>query len=162
MPFDPDSPDAFGARKAAVAAAAQTEPDDERPPSRAEELDLDDWSEDELIELRSEVESRLPVKDLTDANLTKELVFQVVALQKLQRDVMREKGVPANQRAQVANSLSAALSNLVKVQQDVYTSERFKQFERLVIEFINSAPDNATKDAWYQRWEQIVREATNG
>lgn len=161
MPFDPDAPDAFGARKEAVAASKDDTPAP-RPPSRAEELDLDDWTEDELLDLRSEVEARLPVKSLDDTNLTKELVFQVVALQKLQRDVMREQGVPANQRAQVANSLSAALSNLVKVQQDVYTSERFKQFERLVIEFINSAPDSVTKDAWYKRWEEIVRGVEGG
>lgn len=164
MSINPDAPDPFAARRAVDAA----DPAMSRQPAgsvqdRIKDLGLDRWSPEDLIILRNDIESRLPVKSLKDTDLEKELVLQMVTLQRLQQEVLLDPDkVPANQRAQVANSLSSALTNLVKRQADVYTTERFKLFEALLVEFLEGAPDDETKAAWYTRWEAVVRKATGG
>jgi hypothetical protein len=75
----------------------------------------------------------------------RELVLQVVALQALQNAVINDFDIPANQRAQCASALSSALANLVKVQGDIYTSERFKKVEGLLIETLDVLPKEAQR-----------------
>lgn len=94
----------------------------------------------DLLAIRAEVERRLPNANLRDLDLHRELVLQVLALQQLQGTVLDDPDTPANQRAQVANSLSAALTTLVKVQQDVHNTERLKRLENALIEYVNALP----------------------
>lgn len=98
---------------------------------------------DQLMALRAEIDAYLPVRDLQDINLSRELVLQVQALQALQLRVMNDMDTPANQIAQCANSLSAALVNLVKLQTDVFTSERLKRIETILIKALQSLPMEA-------------------
>lgn len=126
--FDPNLPDPF-ARVRAVSTPAPTS--------------LQDMSVDQLIEMRRQIEDLLPVKDLKDLNLARELVLQVQALQALQQRVIEDLDTPVNQVAQVANSLSSALTNLLKVQTDVYTSERLKTIEAVLIECLGTLPMDA-------------------
>lgn len=106
------------------------------PPPRG----LENMPVDQLMALRAEIDAYLPVRDLQDINLSRELVLQVQALQALQLRVMNDQDTPANQIAQCANSLSAALVNLVKLQTDVFTSERLKRIEMLLIKTLQSLP----------------------
>ena len=103
-------------------------------------IGLENMPVDQLLELRRQIESLLPVKDIKDVNLSRELVLQVQALQALQQRVLTDNEAPANQQAQVANSLSSALVNLVKVQTEVYTSERLKVIESILVECLKSLP----------------------
>lgn len=119
------------------------------------QINLDGMSMQDLLALRNQVEQRLPARDLKDMNLKRELVLQVLALQQLQSNVLQDGDVPANQQAQVANSLSAALTTLVKLQSDVFNSERFKQVEAVVIDLINSLPQEE-KAAMYERYAAAV------
>lgn len=109
--------------------------------------DLDNMSLSDLLALRNQVEQRLPARDLKDMDLNRELVLQVLALQQLQSDVLNDEDVPANQQAQVANSLSAALTTLVKLQADVYTSERLKRLEAIYVDALRALPEPAQHDA---------------
>jgi hypothetical protein len=110
---------------------------------------------DELLELRRQIETLLPVKDLKDLNLSRELVLQVQALQALQQRVMSDTSTPANQIAQCANSLSAALVNLVKLQSDVYTSERLKRIEACLVECVQTLPTN-TQEEFFSQYEEML------
>lgn len=107
--------------------------------------------------MHAAIESVLPVKDLKDMDLSRELVLQVQSLRQLQDLVQQEESnVPANQRAQVANSLSSALVNLVKLQATVYSSERFKLAESFLIEFLNELPSDEERQAALSRYETLV------
>lgn len=97
----------------------------------------------ELLELRTQVELRLPARDLKDLDLARELVLQVLALQQMQMKALQEDDTPVNQLAQAANSLSAALTNLVKLQESVYNSERLKKIETILIETLGLLPMEA-------------------
>lgn len=107
------------------------------------QIDLTGMPVAELLSLRSQIEQLLPARDLKDMDLARELVLQVMALQQMQQTVLRDDDTPANQKAQVANSLSAALINLVKLQVDVYSSERFKSVESVLISVLQTLPIEA-------------------
>lgn len=94
----------------------------------------------DLLEARGLIEARLPPVSLRDVDLERELGLQVLALKELQARVLGDFSTAANQKAQVANSLSAALANLVKVQDNVYTAERLKKIESLLLDAVQELP----------------------
>lgn len=125
------------------------------PPSKRPthhlQVDLAGLDVDELLELRAQIDDRLPVKALKDLDLERELVLQLLASQRLQRDVLEDDETPANQRAQVSNSVAAILAQLVKLQAGVYTSERLKKIEQILIEVLNQLPEEQ-QDAFHQAY----------
>lgn len=100
----------------------------------------------DLLVLRAQVDALLPIRKLKDVNLETELVLQVQALQALQNDVIQDEDTPANQRSQCASALSTALVNLVKLQNDLYTSERLKKIEAALIASLGGLPMEAQEE----------------
>jgi hypothetical protein len=136
QPFDkniPDLPGSFGGDRLRPRG-------NERVKRVIVDLDVSLLSVEEILAFRAQLEAALPARDLKDLNLARELVMQVLALQAMQQKALEDEGTPVNQLAQAANSLSAALVNLVKVQSDVYNSERFKRIEAVLIEFVQTLP----------------------
>lgn len=115
---------------------------------------LETLSVAELLDLRSQVEQRLPAKNLKDIDLSRELVLQMLALQQLQQKVLADMETPANQQAQCASAVSAALANLVKVQGDVYTSERLKKIEQSLAEAVNELEPLAAREAFMVTYQK--------
>ena len=100
----------------------------------------------ELLELREALDRLLPTKSLSDLNLEHELLLQYDRVKDLQQDVLSDDSAPANQRAQVANSVAMTLQHLIKMQTEYSTAERFKAIEALMIKAMKSLPiDVATK-----------------
>ena len=116
---------------------------------------LDAYTLQELLDLRARIERRLPARSLKDLDLEGELTLQFLALQELQNKVIDDKDTPANQKAQVANSLSAALVNLVKLQGDVHSSERMKRIESILIDTLKDLPVEAV-EAFLANYEQAL------
>lgn len=116
---------------------------------------LDAYTLQELLDLRARIERRLPARSLKDLDLEAELALQFLALQQLQNAVIDDDDTPANQKAQVANSLSAALVNLVKVQSDVHNSERMKRIESILIDTLKDLPVEAV-EAFLANYEQAL------
>lgn len=123
--------------------------------SDSAEAMLDAMTLQDLLDLRARIDARLPARSLMDINLERELVLQVLALQQMQSAVINDEYTPANQRAQVANSLSTALSNLVKVQNDTHTSERLKTIETVLIEVVKTLPE-AQANQFLALYEQAL------
>ena len=121
-------------------------------------LDVDNMSLAERLELRARIEKSLPARELKDIDLSRELVLQMLSTQELQADVLTDDEVPANQRAQVANAVATILANLIKLQSEVYTSERLKKIEQVLIASVGLFPDTigqsffeAYDDLWARR-----------
>ena len=112
----------------------------EPDPTHHLRVNLDLLSPDELLELRKEIDQRLPTSSLNDLNLEKELVLQLLTVQKLQREVLAESDIPANQKAQTVNAVAANLATLAKLQTEVYTSERLKKVEQVLISVLQEMP----------------------
>ena len=105
------------------------------------QVDLENMPLAERLELRTRIEKSLPVKDLKDVDLSRELVLQMLSTQELQADVMSDGDVPANQKAQTANAVATILGNLIKLQSEVYTSERLKKIEQVMVAAVDQFPD---------------------
>jgi hypothetical protein len=101
-----------------------------------EEFPLEGLSEEKLLELHSKVESRLGGLALTEVNLVKETLLQIKRAKVLQELATSEKGTPMNQRAQVQNSLAGLLTQLSKIQIELYSSERIKRIQNAVIRVV--------------------------
>lgn len=130
----------------------------ERPrgPKRTpHDFDLKSMSEDQLLSLRADVYKLLPTKLLKDLNLQQELVLQLLAIQSLQNETMMDENVPANQKAQVAGTVANALAVLGKLQIEVYSSERLKKIEAVLIEVLKTLPTEK-QNAFLTAYEAAV------
>lgn len=108
--------------------------------------ELDNLSVEELLNLRSEIETRLPSTKLKDMDLEKELVLQYHKMVQVQARVAEDTRTPANQLAQVGNSVAATLQQLVTMQTKHHTSERFKSLENMLIKALRKMPKEVAEE----------------
>lgn len=114
---------------------------------------LDNYSPEELLALRERIDEKLPHRTLNNVNLEKELVMQLQHAQKLQKETLEDDQTPANQKAQVLNSVASTLQMLGKLQIEVYDAERLKKLEQILIGAIKELPKE-TQETFLQAYEQ--------
>lgn len=117
---------------------------------------LDGMGVRELLDLRSRVDAKLPARDLKDIDLERELVLQLMATQELQREVLQREDTPANQLAQVSNAVQAALTNLVKMQGEVYRSERLKRIESALVDTLKAHLPHDAQVTFFAAYERAT------
>lgn len=110
---------------------------EKQKPEKASKL-YANLSQAELLAAREEIDELLTETKLKEVNLSKELLLQLKKAKLLQKNTEEDEDVPANQRAQVQNSLGTVLINLAKHQQATYTAERFKKLETAVIKCLKT------------------------
>ena len=120
-------------------------------------FDLSDIDENGLDFRMTEVEAKLPVKYLKDISLEQELVRQLRVTQLLQAAVIEDPDVPANQRAQTANAVAGILANLSKLQVEIYTSDRLKRIESILIEAVKKLPADAQRQ-FLEDYAEMLRD----
>lgn len=114
---------------------------------------LSHLTEEQLLDLRARVDERLPARRLKDVNLEVELVRQLSAVHRLQTEVMADENTPANQKAQCAGQVANVLAVLSKLQVEVYSSERLKKIEAVLVETVNLMPP-ATQEFFFAEYEK--------
>jgi hypothetical protein len=115
----------------------------------------------ELIRHRDEITSHLPPVSLNEINVEEETLLQFHALRALQNQVLDDDSIPLNQRAQVANSVAASLGRLAELQQSLWTSERFKRIESLLIRCVSSLPTEVSAQFLSEYRSKIQEIASN-
>lgn len=117
-----------------------------KPASKGVDLKalIADLSEEELLKLRHEVDKKLQI-DPRMLNMADELGLQYRSGMALLNSIQDDKDVPANQRAQVFNSVGAMLEKIVKQQKVVYDAERLKRFEAAFMKTLKSLPEEQQK-----------------
>lgn len=118
---------------------------------------LDKMTEAELLRLRAKVDALLPMTQLSDVNLERELMLQFRVAQNLQTDITNDREIPANQKAQVMNSVASTLQSLVKMQIEYYTPERLKRIELILIDMLNKMPEDQTRE-FFEKYERLLRD----
>jgi uncharacterized protein (UPF0147 family) len=103
-----------------------------------------DLSEDDLLKLRHAVDKKLQI-DPRMLNMADELGLQYRSGMALLASIQDDKDVPANQRAQVFNSVGAMLEKIVKQQKVVYDAERLKRYEAAWMKTMKSLPEEQQK-----------------
>lgn len=96
----------------------------------------------ELVALRDEITQLLPPLELANINLEEEMLLQLRSTRSLQNEIIGDHEVPVNQKAQVANSVSATLVKLSELQEKLYTTERLKRIEKSLITAVSKLPDD--------------------
>lgn len=116
---------------------------------------LQTMTHDELMALKELLDNSMVEKSLKDLNLEHELLTQYARVKRLQEDVLNDDSVPANQRAQVAGAVASTLQQLIKMQVEFSTSERFKAIEALMIKAMRKLPKDVAEEflAEYERLE---------
>lgn len=113
----------------------------------------------ELVACMDEIRSHLPPLSLKDINLEEEMLLQYHSLRALQNDVLEDEKIALNQRAQVANSVAAALGKLADLQTDVYTQERHKRIEGIMIKLLSKLPEDVAQ-TFLVEYEKALKAAS--
>lgn len=108
-----------------------------------------------LLKYFDEIRATLPSTKLVDMNMEDELLLQYQAVRALQNSIIDDDEVPANQRAQVANSVAGVLSTLADLQNKTYSSERFKRIETLLVRHLSKLPED-TAAAFLEDYERLL------
>lgn len=112
-----------------------------------------------LLRYLDEIRQVLPATTLLDMNMEEELILQFQAVRTLQNTILDDESVPANQKAQVANSVASVLGSIADLQNKVYSSERFKRIETLLIRHLNKLPEDVAA-AFLEDYEQMITTLT--
>ena len=116
-------------------------------------IDLDHYDTDELFLLRERVQAKLPVS-LASINLEDELLTQLRSSKALLVDSAES---PANQRAQVSNSITTILKQLVELQNSITTTETIKRIERTLLQTLKEFP--ALQTPFLKAYEEALNNA---
>ena len=125
-------------------------------PTKVTPAMLDGLTHQELRALREVIDRKLPDNSLDELNLEKELVSQYHKTKLLMDEVLHDDDTPANQRAQVANSVVSTLAQLVKLQEDLRRDETLKLMETCLMDKLKSMPSDF-KDAFFEDYEARAR-----
>jgi len=101
-------------------------------------------SDEELISLRTKIDLKLQV-DLSRINLAEEIGMQYRSAMVLLQSIQDDSSVPANQRAQVLNSIRTTLSDIIRQQKVVYSAERLKRYEVALKKVLEQLPAESTR-----------------
>ena len=108
-----------------------------------------------LLAYRDEIDRVLPPTELSKMNMEQEMVLQFHAIRALQNDVIDDDTLPPNQRAQVANAVTSSLNKLAELQLEIYTTERFKAIENLLIRSLSKLPEETAME-FVEGYEKIL------
>lgn len=106
---------------------------------------------DELLLLREHIDAKLPVKELKHMNLEQELVIQYQVAKALQTTTLNSNE-ESNRKAQTVSTCAATLQNIVKLQTELHTAERFKEIESRLIRSLEKIPEEYLHEFfdWYE------------
>ena len=91
---------------------------------------------------------------VTAINLEDELLAQYNRAQQLLHDASYNQGIPLNQKAQALNSATAILAALTKSQSELYSSERFKKIENILIDTLKEFTE--LSEAFMARYREVL------
>lgn len=118
---------------------------------------LEGLDAEELLKLRSRIDKKLNL-DLTQLNLAEELGLQYRSGMTLLASVQDDSEVPANQRAQVFNSVGAMLEKIVKNQKIVYSAERLKRYESAFLKTVEMIGTEAMKKHFFDLYSEFLQD----
>lgn len=104
--------------------------------------EIEKLSESELADLRHEIDLRLQL-DLGSLDLAEELALQFRQAKALLHDIQNAKDVAVNQKAQVYNAVRSQLSEIIRQQQLVWSTERLKKIETATVKAVNTLTEDA-------------------
>lgn len=97
----------------------------------------------ELVQWYQEIREHLPPTSLSKMNMEEELLLQFHTLSMLQTEVMSADMADIKEKVAVGNAVSTAIGRVMSLQIALYSSERFKAVELLLIRVLKDLPEDA-------------------
>jgi hypothetical protein len=101
------------------------------------DIDVESMPIIERLALLTRIEASLPATSLKDVSLEKALVLQLLTAQELQKAVLDDDEATPTQKSQVTNTLSQVIETLAKLQIKLFSAERMKDIEGVLIDTVN-------------------------
>lgn len=73
------------------------------------------------------------------------MLLQLHNIRSLQTLVLNDDSLPLNQRATIAKAVTDSLNKMAELQNEVYSSERFKKVENTLIRALVRLPESASE-----------------
>lgn len=124
-----------------------------KPPAKVDPLE--GLNDEQLLQLRNRIDARLTV-DIDQLNLTEELGLQFRAAKLLLANLQDADDVPANQKAQVFNSVSAMLTKIIEQREFVYSAERLKRFEAALLKTLEQAGSAEQRAIFFDLYSEFL------
>ena len=122
------------------------------------ELEDHDLHEPPESERRYHGSSYIPEQgSLKNLDLDAELYNAYAKAKNYLADVQSDESIPPNQLAQLMNTISAILKEIVKMQTELHNAERVKKLEAAMIQAIKLAPLES-QQAFLEEYEAILKE----
>ena len=118
-------------------------------------MNIPNIDENILKPIKKENQPTQKAKTLDDLDLDKELLQQFTTAKEVLEDIRHEQDVPANQKAQVINTISSILQSILKMQQDLHNVERMKLVENTLIEVLQR--HQTLRDAFLEDYENALK-----
>lgn len=112
----------------------------------------------ELLEWRAAIDKLLPARQLSDLDLEEEVLLQYAQTKRLYVEVAQDSKTPANQKAQVANSCTTILDQLIKMQRRLYAAERVKSMESALIKTLRELGDDKIYARFFEIYEKALEQ----
>lgn len=87
------------------------------------------------------VNTTVSATTLAELDLDHELLTQYKAAQTLLTEAAYDKVTPLNQKAQILNSITAIITQIIKLQLEVHSIQEVKEIESALIETLKAFPD---------------------
>lgn len=117
---------------------------------------IEGLSEKQLMNLRHHLDMVLKI-EISHLNLTEELGLQYRQGKALLNSI-QDSSTPANQKAQVFNSIQAQLEKIVKQRQLVFSQERLKRFEAALLKVLEMKGNEREQELFLELYGEFLRD----
>lgn len=129
---------------------------DDKPPKPVRNVILwEHMTPADLLSAYEDLRAFLPATALKDMNVEEELMLQYQTLKIAQRDALDDPETTTSAKATISNSVSSTLARIAALQNDTYTSERFKNIETALIRLLNKWPEDQVK-TFLEDYKRVV------
>lgn len=97
-------------------------------------------------------------RQLSEIRLDDELAEVYASAKDLLDDILTDSDVPANQRAQVLNSVSSLLQQIAKTRTDLHNAERLRKLEQILLQVMREQPLEV-KEAFFESYSRQLGDA---
>lgn len=105
-------------------------------------LNLKAMDQNSLMKLRNEIDMQLGL-DMRSIDLNKELGLQYMQAKMLYTEVGSDNATPANQKAQILNTISSIIASITKTSAEIHSVERQKKIEAATLACVKELPMEA-------------------
>lgn len=99
------------------------------------------------------------VKNLNELDLDSELASHYSRAIRMVEALEYDDSIPANQKAQAMNTLTAILQQIIKIRTELYNAEYLKRLENALLKTLKVLP-TAAQEEFMEEYERAVRTAS--